>query len=57
MENNRYWMSAIQTKMRDGINMMKDYDQLVNGTTSQDIANMAKAILQGAHKEVVQLPE
>lgn len=57
MENNRYWMSAIQTKMRDGINMMKDYDQLVNGTTSQDIANMAKAILQGSHKEVVQLPE
>ena len=57
MENNRYWMSSIQTKMRDGINMMKDYDQLVNGTTSQDIANMAKAILQGSHKEVVQLPE
>ena len=57
MENNRYWMSAIQTKMRDGINMMKGFDELVNGTTSQDIADMAKAVLQGAHKEVVQLPE
>ena len=57
MENNRYWMNTIQAKMRDGVNLMKGYDQLVNGTTSQDIADMAKTILQGAHKEVVQLPE
>ena len=57
MENNRYWLSSIQTSMRDGINLMKGYDQLVNGVTSQDIADMAKAVLQGAHKEVVQLPE
>ena len=57
MENNRYWLNTIQTNLRDGINLMKGYDQLVNGVTSQDIADMAKAVLQGAHKEVVQLPE
>ena len=57
LENNRYWMSTIQASLRDGINMMKGYDALVNGVTSQDIADMAKAVLQGAHKEVVQLPE
>ena len=57
MENNRYWMNSIQTQLRDGINMMEGYDELVNNINSQDIADMAKAVLKGYHKEVVQLPE
>jgi zinc protease len=57
LENNRYWMNNIQDYLRDGINLMDGYDELVNGVTGKDIANMAKAILKGYHKEVVQLPE
>ncbi|MCR5013335.1 MAG: insulinase family protein [Bacteroidales bacterium] len=57
LDNNRYWMSCIQTQVRDGINMMAGYDELVNSITSEDIANMAKTVMKGYHKEVVQLPE
>ena len=57
LENNRYWMNCIQTQLRDGINMMKGYDELVNSITGQDLADLAKTILQGYHKEVVQLPK
>ena len=57
LENNRYWMNNIQDYLRDGINLMEGYDELVNGVTGKDIANMAKTILKGYHKEVVQLPE
>jgi len=57
MENNRYWMNCIQTKERDNINPMADYEDLVNSITSNDVANMAKAVLKGYKKEIVQLPE
>ena len=57
LENNRYWMNSIQDNLRDGINMMKGYDELVNSITGQDIADMVKLVLKGYHKEVVQLPE
>ena len=57
LENNRYWMNSIQTQLRDGINMMKGYDELVNSVTGKDIADMAKAVINGYHKEVVQIPE
>ena len=57
MENNRYWMSCIQTQMREGLNLMKGYDELVNRISGQDIADFTKTILKGYHKEVVQLPE
>ena len=57
LENNRYWMNSIQTLERDGYNPMQNYEDLVNGITSDDVANMAKAVLNGYKKEVVQLPE
>ena len=57
LENNRYWMNCIQTQLRDGINLMKGYDELVNSITGQDLADLAKVILKGYHKEVVQLPK
>ena len=57
LESNRYWMNCIQTKERDGYNPMQDYTDLINGITSDDVANMAKAVLKGYKKEVVQIPE
>ena len=57
LESNRYWMSCIQTQDRDGYNPMANYEQIVNGITANDVANMAKAVLKGYKKEVVQIPE
>ena len=57
MENNRYWMSCIQTQERDNMNPMKDYNDIINSITADDVANMAKAVLKGYKKEVVQIPE
>ena len=57
LENNRYWMNCIQTKERDGYNPMENYTDLINGITGDDVANMAKAVLKGYLKEVVQIPE
>lgn len=57
LESNRYWMNCIQTQYRDGYNPMANYEQIVNGITADDVANMAKAVLKGYKKEVVQIPE
>ena len=57
MESNRYWMNCIQTQERDGYNPMADYADIINGITADDVANMAKAVLNGYKKEVVQIPE
>jgi len=57
MESNRYWMSCIQSVERDNINPMQDYNDIINGITADDVANMAKAVLKGYKKEVVQIPE
>ena len=57
MESNRYWMSCIQSVERDNINPMQDYNDIINSITTDDVANMAKAVLKGYKKEVVQIPE
>ena len=57
LESNRYWMNCIQTQYRDGYNPMADYEKLVDSITADDVANMAKAVLKGYKKEVVQIPE
>ena len=57
LENNRYWMNCIQTLDCDGYNPMANYNEIINGITSDDVANMAKAVLNGYKKEVVQIPE
>ena len=57
LENNRYWMNCIQAKERDGYNPMANYVDIVNSVTGDDVANMAKAVLKGYLKEVVQIPE
>ena len=57
LESNRYWMNCIQTNDRDGYNPMENYTDLINGITSDNVAKMAKAVLNGYKKEVVQIPE
>jgi zinc protease len=57
LENNRYWMNCIQTLDCDGYNPMANYNDIINAITSDDVANMAKAVLNGYKKEVVQIPE
>ncbi len=57
LESNRYWMNCIQTQDSDGYNPMANYNEIINGITSSDVANMAKAVLNGYKKEVVQIPE
>ena len=57
LESNRYWMNSIVTKEQYGYNPMQDYTDIINGITSDDVANMAKAVLKGYKKEVVQIPE
>ena len=57
LESNRYWMNCIQAKERDNYNPMADYEKIVNDITGDDVANMAKAVLKGYKKEVVQIPE
>ena len=57
LENNRYWMNCIQTMDRDGYNPMQNYNDIINAITGEDVANMAKAVLKGYKKEVVQIPE
>ena len=57
LESNRYWMNSIVTKESDGYNPMENYNDIINGITADDVANMAKAVLKGYKKEVVQIPE
>ena len=57
LENNRYWMNSIVTQEQYGYNPMQDYNDIINGITSEDVANMAKAVVKGYKKEVVQIPE
>ena len=57
LESNRYWMNCIQTQERDGYNPMQNYNDIINSITGDDVANMAKAVLNGYKKEVVQIPE
>ena len=57
LESNRYWMNCIQTLNRDGYNPMQNYNDIINSITGDDVANMAKAVLNGYKKEVVQIPE
>lgn len=57
MEKNGYWMNCIQASRRDGYNPMENYNDIINGITSEDVARMAQNVLKGHKKEVVQIPE
>lgn len=56
LEENGFWMNAIETFEDDNINIVAEYDEIVKSITPQTIAEFAKEVLKGAKKEIVQLP-
>ena len=57
LEENSFWISAINTFEDDKINMVAEYDAIVKSITPQTLADFAKEVLKGYKKEIVQLPE
>ena len=56
LEENSFWMDAIETYEEDHINIVAEYDEIVKSITTQTLADFAKEVLKGSKKEVVQLP-
>ena len=56
LEENSFWMNAIETFEDDNINIVAEYNEIVKSITPQTIADFAKEVLKGHKKEVVQLP-
>ena len=56
LEENSFWLKAIDTFEEDKINVVAEYDEIVKSITPQSIADFAKEVLKGSKKEVVQLP-
>ena len=57
LEENSFWINAINTYEDDKINMVAEFEDIVKSITPQTIADFAKEVLKGYRKEVVQLPE
>ena len=57
LEENSFWVNAIDTFEDDHINMVAEFDDIVKSITPQTIADFAKLVLKGYKKEIVQLPE
>lgn len=57
LEENSFWINAIDTFEDDNINIVAEFDSIVKSITPQTIADFAKEVLKGHRKEVVQLPE
>lgn len=57
LEENSFWINAINTYDDDKIDMIAEYDAIVKSITPQTIADFAKEVLKGYKKEIVQLPE
>lgn len=56
LEENSFWINAMETMDEDKINIVAEYDDIVKSITPQTIAEFAKEVLKGAKKEIVQLP-
>ena len=56
LEENSFWLSAIDTFEDDKINIVAEYDEIVKSITPQSLADFAKEVLKGYKKEIVQLP-
>ncbi|MBQ3355202.1 MAG: insulinase family protein [Bacteroidales bacterium] len=57
LEENSFWINAMETFNDDKINVIGEYDAIVKSITPQTIADFAKEVLKGYKKEIVQLPE
>lgn len=56
LEENDFWVDAIETYEEDNINIIAEYDEILKSITPQSIADFAKEVLKGSKKEVIQLP-
>lgn len=56
-ERNNYWLNAIETYLRDGINPTKNYEDILNGITIESMAQFGKKLIGSYKKEIVQLPK
>ena len=56
LEENSFWLDAIDTFEEDHINIVAEYDDIVKSITPQTLADFAKEVLKGYKKEVIQLP-
>jgi zinc protease len=56
LEENSFWLEALDTFEEDHVNIVAEYDEIVKSITPQSIADFAKEVLKGYKKEIVQLP-
>ena len=56
LEENSFWLGAIDTFEDDKINIVAEYDEIVKSITPQTLADFTKEVLKGYKKEIVQLP-
>ena len=55
LKENRYWLNTIDEYLFTGVDMMKDYDQIVNGITAQDIQKFATSLFSQKNKVEVSM--
>ena len=56
LEENGFWLDALDKFEEDHVNIVAEYDEIVKSITPQTIADFAKEVLKGYKKEIVQLP-
>ena len=58
LKQNNYWISVIDMWRYKGVDLHKDYEELVNAQTPESIAAFVKEVLKaGNHAEVIMMPE
>lgn len=50
LKENRYWLNMIDEYVFTGVDMMKDYEQIVNSITTKDIQNFASSLFTQKNK-------
>ncbi len=56
LQENAFWTNAIISNEADDIDILTEYEEIINGITIESLADFTKQILKGNLKEVVQLP-
>jgi len=56
LEENSFWMSALQRYVKDGVNIDAEYNDIVKSINPQSLADFTKEVIKGWKKEIVQLP-
>ena len=56
LEENSFWVGAMEKFEEDKVNIVAEYDEIVKSINPQTLADFAKDVLKGYKKEIVQLP-